>query len=94
MKETLEQKEIKDSLGTTGHVNNHWSHISVTIKDGQRTLGRLQKLLEKINKSTSILDETRKNIRLQNDAQEIGVYQSLIQQYNDTLSLSLQTITV
>jgi hypothetical protein len=94
MKDTLEREEIQASLGTTGHVNNHWAHVSVTIKDGQKTLLRLQKLLEKINKSKSLLDETRKNIRLQNEAQEIGVYKSQIQQYNDTLSLSLQTITV
>jgi uncharacterized protein YoxC len=92
MKDTLEQKEIKSSLSTTGHINNHWNHLSASIKDGHETLSELRDLLEKVSRSVSVLNEPRKHARLQKAAQEIGVYQQRIQHYTDTLQLSIQTV--
>jgi len=94
MKDTLEQEEVKSSLLATGHINSLWSHLFVTIKDGQETLSQLRNLLEKVNRSASVFSGAQKQARLQDVAQDILEYQQQIQRYSDALQLSLQTVTV
>jgi hypothetical protein len=94
MKVTLKRDEIQTSFHATGHISNHWNHLSSTIKDGQETLSQLWDLLEGVNRRTSVLSGTRKHARLQRAAEEIGMYQQQIQCYKDTLQLSLQAVTV
>jgi hypothetical protein len=91
MRNTLEQEQIKTSFQTTGHMGNHWSHLAVSIQDGQSTLLQLQETLERINKSVSILDGARKHLRLKSASEEILMFQQQIRSYRDTLQLSLQT---
>jgi hypothetical protein len=38
MKETLEQEMVQSSFQATGHIDNHWSNLSTSIRDGQTTL--------------------------------------------------------
>jgi len=92
MKHTLEQEQIQSSLQATGHIGNHWSNLSTSIGDGQKTLASLQETLEKVNKSVSVLDGPRKHIRLKGAAEEIGLYQQQIRSYRDTMQLSMQTV--
>jgi Fungal N-terminal domain of STAND proteins len=94
MQDTLKREEIRTSFTATGHISNHWNHLSTTIKDGHDTLSQLRELLEGVNRSTSVLSGPRKHARLQRAAEEISVYQQQIQGYKDTLQLSLQAVTV
>jgi DNA mismatch repair ATPase MutS len=94
MENTLKQDEIKTSLRATGHINDHWHHLSTSIKDGQEILSQLRDLLETVNKKASVLSRPRKHQRLQDAAEEIAAYQQQIQSYKDTLQLSLQTVTL
>jgi hypothetical protein len=92
MKDTLEQENVQSSLQATGHIGNHWNNLATSILDGQKTLLQLQDTLEKVNKSVSLLDGTRKHLRLRSAADEISIFQQQIRSYRDTLQLSLQTV--
>ena len=92
MKETLEQENFRTSLESTGHIGNHWNNLATSIRDGRKTLLELQETINKVNKSVSLLDGTRKHLRLKSAADEIAVYQQQICTYRDTLQLSLQTV--
>ena len=92
MKDTLEEEKVQSSLQVTGHIGNHWSNLSTSIKDGQNTLIQLQNTLDKVNKSVGVLDGPRKHLRLKGAAQEIVMFQQQIRSYRDTIQLSLQTV--
>jgi hypothetical protein len=62
MKDTFGQERIQTSFQATGHINNHWNNLSISINNGQDTLLRLQETLEKVNKSVIVLDGTRKHL--------------------------------
>ncbi|KAF4632037.1 hypothetical protein G7Y89_g6097 [Cudoniella acicularis] len=92
MKDTLEQEETKSSLNSTGHINNHWSHISTSIKDGQKIAPQLENLLEKVDGNAAVLIRVRKHGRLESAAPQILVYQQQIQHCSDTMQLSMQAV--
>jgi hypothetical protein len=92
MKETLQQPAVQTSVHSTGHMGNHWSDISRSIQDGQNTLGDLLKTLQKVDKTVSVLDSTRKHFRMKGATPEISMYQQQIKSYRDTMQLSLQTM--
>ena len=92
MKETLERKQIQASMQSTGHIGNHWTNLSTCLRDERNTLDQLREILEKVNKSVSVLDGPRKHLRLRSALDEIGVYQLQIRSYRDTMQLSLQTV--
>jgi len=92
MKDTLEQEQIKSLLQATGHIRNHWTNLSISLRDGQNTLVQLQEALEKVNKNVSVLDGPRKHLRLKGASEEIGIFQRQIRSYRDTMQLSLQTV--
>jgi hypothetical protein len=92
MKDTLEQKKVQSSLESTGHIGDHWSNLSTSIRDGQNTLVQLRATLDRVNKSVSLLDGPRKHLRLKGASEEIGMFQQQIRCYRDTLQLSLQTV--
>ena len=94
MKDTLEQENVRSSLEATGHIGNHWKSLSTTIQDSQQMLTQLHQTIDKVNKSVSLLDGPRRNLRLKAAADEIAVYQQQIRSYRDTLQLSLQTVTL
>ncbi len=94
IKTTLQRDEIQTSFRATGHISNHWKNLRACIKDGQDTLSQLHDLLERVNRSASVLSGLQKHARLQRAAEEIGVYQQHIQSYKDTLQLSLQAATL
>jgi hypothetical protein len=92
MKKTLEDDRVQSSLHVTGHIGNHLRNISTLIKDGQNTLAQLQGTLDRVNKSVSILNGARKNLRLKGAFDEIGMFKQRVRSYRDTIQLSVQTV--
>lgn len=92
MRETFEAEDIKNNLQVTGHVGNHWKNLARSLDDGKETLSQLQTLLEGVNKTTSVLDAPRKQIRLKSAFDRIVAYRDQIQSYRAALHLSLSTI--
>jgi hypothetical protein len=92
MKKTLEDDRVQSSLHVTGHIGNHLRNISTLIKDGQNTLAQLQGTLDRVNKSVSVLNGARKNLRLKGAFDEIGMFKQQVRSYRDTIQLSVQTV--
>lgn len=92
MKDTLEQENIQISFQATGYIGNHLNNLATSIQNGQETLLQLQEIIEKVNKSVSLLDGARKHLRLRSAADEIAVYQQQIRSYRDTFQLTLQAV--
>ncbi|KAF2671956.1 hypothetical protein BT63DRAFT_184472 [Microthyrium microscopicum] len=92
LKDIFQDPKVGTSLdGETGHIGNHWRDLHSTLEDAEETLQGLEATVTKINKSSSMLDLTRKHIRLKGSAGEISVYQQRIRSYKDTIQVSLQT---
>jgi hypothetical protein len=92
MKGTFDQANNPHSSQATGHIGNHWKNLSRSLQDGQNTLIRLQELLEGVNKSVTLLDGPRRQLRFNSAAEQIVAFRQQIQSYRDALQLSLQTI--
>jgi hypothetical protein len=92
MKETFERDDVKPNLQTTGHVGSHWKNLARSLDDGASTLQQLHALLDSINKTTSILDAPRKQLRFKSAMEQIATYREQIQSYRAALHLSLSTI--
>jgi hypothetical protein len=45
MKETIDQKDLRGNLQTTGHVGSHWKNLSRSLNDGEGTLEQLRSLI-------------------------------------------------
>ncbi|KAH6668378.1 hypothetical protein B0J14DRAFT_704048 [Halenospora varia] len=94
IKDTLDEEKVQASLQGRGHIGNHYTNLSASIKDGQNTLTELQTTLDKVNKSVSVLNGPRKHLRLKGAAEEIVVFQLQIRSCRDTLHLSLQAVAL
>ena len=92
MKETFDRANNRHPSQATGHIGNHWKNLSRSLQDGQNTLIRLQELLEGVNKSVTLLDGPRRQLRFNSAAEQIVAFRQQIQSYRDALQLSLQTI--
>lgn len=93
MKTTFEEENLRHAtLHATGHIGNHWRNIGRSLQDGQDTLKQLEGLIQNINKSVTMLDGPRKQLRLQNAEEQVANYRHQIQSYRDALQLSLQTM--
>jgi hypothetical protein len=92
MKGTFDQANNPHHSQATGHIGNHWKNLSRSLQDGQNTLIRLQELLEGVNKSVTLLDGPRRQLRFNSAAEQIAAFRQQIQSYRDALQLSLQTI--
>ncbi|KAF9693945.1 hypothetical protein EKO04_007800 [Ascochyta lentis] len=94
MKETFAQEDIQADVQTTGHVGSHWKNLARSLSDGEGTLDQLRSLLTSVNKSTSFLDATRKQLRLKSAIAQISGFREQIQSYRAALQLSLSTVIV
>jgi hypothetical protein len=92
MNETLQQPNIQTSVQATGHIGSLWNNVARSITDGEETLTKLGETLQKVDKSVSMLDSTRKHFRLKSATGEISMYQRQISYYRDTMQASLQTM--
>jgi hypothetical protein len=94
MNETLSQPDVQLSIQSTGHLGNHWSDVSKSIEDGKVTLAQLLEILQKVDKTVSVLGGARKHFRLKGATGEIARYQRQIKAYKDTMQLSMQTMVL
>jgi hypothetical protein len=84
--------ETLDSRPVTGHIGTHWANLSISLQEGRETLEQLEELLQRSNKEVSLLDSTRRHIRIKGIAAQIANFRSQVQTYKDAMQLSLQTI--
>ncbi|KAJ4986813.1 alpha-ketoglutarate dehydrogenase complex subunit [Stagonosporopsis vannaccii] len=94
MKETFAQEDIQADVHATGHVGSHWKNLARSLSDSESTLDQLRSLLASVNKSTSFLDASRKQLRLKSAIVQISGFREQIQSYRAALQLSLSTIMV
>jgi hypothetical protein len=90
IKDMADDPKVKTSV-MTGLVGSHWCHLQTSLDDAEGTLKALEATILRVNKSVSLLDSTRKHIRLMGATDEIAVYQQQIRSYKDTIQVSLQT---
>lgn len=90
MKSTLEADPLQSFFQLTGHLAEHWTNISACLQDGQKMLGDLEITLATVNKSVSILDATRKALRLKSAWDDIEAFQHRCRSCRETIQLSLQ----
>jgi hypothetical protein len=90
--DTFEYIESQQPMESTGHIGTLWKNVSRSLEDCNATLTSLFELLENINKSSKVLDSSRKHVRLKLAADQITLYQGQIQSYRGALQLSLQAI--
>jgi hypothetical protein len=91
MKTTMEDPNINGSLSSSGHLGNHWANVKILLSDAEKALDSLSCTIVKVDKKVTVMDATRKHIRLKSAAEKIGLYQQQIRSYRDTLQISLQT---
>jgi hypothetical protein len=78
----------------TGTLGNHWRDLGTSLQEGFERVAKLETLLVDVNKDVSILDGTRRHLRLKDATDQIVTYRQEIQAYKDMLQLSLQSVTV
>jgi hypothetical protein len=91
MQKIIEDPRMKGSVESSGHVGNHWANLKTCLVDAKGTMESLEAMIVRINKPSTMLDSTRKHLRLKNASDMIGLYQQQIRSYKDTISVSLQT---
>lgn len=91
MKNTVADPKLNESMISSGHVGNHWINVRTVLRDAEKALSALSATVAKVDKKVTVMDATRKHIRMKNAAEEIGLYQQQIRSYRDTLQVSLQT---
>ena len=84
--------ESLTALHGSGHIATLWDNVARSIEDGKRVLGQLESVIQEINIETSLLDEYRKQLRLDRAAERIAGFRMHVQSYRDGLHLSLQAI--
>ncbi|KAF3034835.1 hypothetical protein E8E11_004725 [Didymella keratinophila] len=92
MKETIDQKDLRGDLQTTGHVGSHWKNLSRSLNDGEGTLEQLRSLIISVSRSAKFLDAPRKHLRFKSAIAQIAEFREQIQSYRAALQLSLSTI--
>jgi hypothetical protein len=92
MKETIDQKDLRGNLQTTGHVGSHWKNLSRSLNDGEGTLEQLRSLIISVSRSAKFLDAPRKHLRFKSAIAQIAEFREQIQSYRAALQLSLSTI--
>ena len=95
MEATLYDLQTHNSFQSTGHMGTHWLNLSRSLQDGQDALKDLEKLLNPpLNKDVSVLDDSRRYMRLKDAAEKLAEYRQHVQSYRDTIQFSIQTITL
>lgn len=80
------------SFQETGHIGTHWRNLSKSIHDGQDVLENLHSLLERVGKTTTVLNKPRMQLRFYLAEDELGSLRQRLQSYRDTVQLSLTTV--
>lgn len=91
MEDTFQDLDDAQVLKETGHIGTHWRNLHQCLNDGHLSLLDFDLLLLELNKSVTLLDQARRQVRIQSAAVKIAQFRQQIQAYKDTLQLSLQT---
>jgi hypothetical protein len=94
MEDTFQDIDDDQVLRETGYIGSHWQNLNHCLNDGYVTLTEFDEMLLELNKSVKVLDQARRQLRLQSAATRIAQFRQQIQAYKDTLQLSLQTIVL
>lgn len=94
MQETFSQPKYRPVISATGHLGSHWKNVSRCIDGGAQMIGEFYKLLKTVNREKSVLNDTRKHLRLKASTEHITIFRNQIQSYRDTLQLSMQTVVL
>ncbi len=92
--DTVDNADVKQWLSTSGRIEPYWESLAVSLKDAKRTLEALNDTVTRINKSVSVLDTVRKQMRLKFAAEELNMYQQRILRFKDTVQIILNTTTM
>jgi chromosome segregation ATPase len=92
IRSTMEDRKMQLAFQSTGHIGNHWRSIVVCLEDGQKSLAKLQTVVNDASKTVKHLDKTRKHLRLQSAADEIATYHQRVRTCRETLQLSIQVV--
>lgn len=76
LQETVHDSKVQSWAGLGGNVGSYWEELLICLQDSEKTLASLEQTVGRIDKSAQILDSSRKELRLQAAADEIGMYQS------------------
>jgi chromosome segregation ATPase len=91
VRDTLDQADAHTYTQQTGHLGSHWRNVQQALDTGQKTLSKLETTLKEINKEVTVLNASRKQLRLQGASSRIAAYRSQIQCSRDVLNTSLQS---
>ncbi|KAK4235593.1 hypothetical protein C8A03DRAFT_36541 [Achaetomium macrosporum] len=92
MEDTFQDIDDDQVLRETGYIGSHWRNLNQCLNDGYMALTEFDEMLLELNKTVRVLDQARRQLRLQSAATRIAQFRQQIQAYKDTLQLSLQTI--
>ena len=90
--ETFSQPKYEPVKNATGHLGSHWKNVARCIEGGGKTVAQFYTLLRTINREKSVLNDSRKYLRLKGSTEHIAIFRSQLQSYRDTLQLSMHTI--
>jgi hypothetical protein len=85
-------EELDGMAPLTGYIGTHFLALKTTLADGCDSMEKLKELLMLVNKDVKILDAVRRDRRLKEAHDQIGVYRQKTQAYKDALQLSLQSV--
>ena len=91
LNEVLEDDRIKGTIQSSGNIGTHWVNLKVCLDDANVTMESLEATISNVNKTVTVLDSTRRHIRLQSASSKIQLFQQQIRSYKDTINVSLQT---
>jgi hypothetical protein len=78
----------------TGHEERHWKDFKRSMDDCKGTLEALDRILEPMRSESRLFGRPIKQIKLEKRATEISLLKQQIAAYRQTMSLSLQLITM
>jgi hypothetical protein len=92
LRSTLDDATMQNSIRASGFIGNHWTCMKASLDDADSTLVLLQKAVDRIDKSVSVMDSARKQIRVRNASSELDLYRGKIRSFHNTIHISLQSV--
>lgn len=94
LESTLDDVEEHEQSQATGHIGTHWEHLNRSLRDAQELLQDLQNFVEAVNKEVSVLDGSRRFLRIKHASNNLTDYQQHVRAYCDAIQFSVQTIVL
>jgi hypothetical protein len=88
---TIDDSRIQDSIQSTGLIGGHWVYLKTSLDDAMEALSSLEASVARVNRTVSVLDSARKQIRLRAATGEIEMYQQRIRSFHTVIDISFQS---